>query len=98
MTWDLYIPDAIEVVAKKKNYNKKDIVSVKLICLDSIQMASLCVMLRIVPTNEIVLVNLRNYKILTDEASLEEIKEDSELQNTLKYIIQVKHKRKKPLI
>ena len=98
MTWDTYLADARKSVAEKKHWNINDIQLVKFICHDALNNVALYVMLKKVPENEILLVNLFSYNILTDICSMEDIKKDSELQNCLLYIIQIKSQKKLPLM
>jgi hypothetical protein len=97
-TFDRFVPDAIEKVAEKKGLNKDDIEFVKLLCLAANRGGNLYAMLRIIPTNKTVIVNLYSFDILTDRLTLEEIQEDTEDGIIYNYIKQFKKARKIPLM
>jgi hypothetical protein len=97
-TAERFVPDAIEWVAEKKGCNKEDITLLKLLCLTAIKGGNLYAMLRIIPTDKIIVVNLSSRDILTDRYTLAEIQEYTEDGVTLWYIKEYKKVKNIPLM
>ncbi len=97
-TEDQFVPDAIERAAEKNGCNKEDIVLLKLLCLTAIKGGNLYALLKIIPKDKTIVVNLTSFDILTDSYSLEEIQEYTEDGVTLWYITEYKKAKNLPLM
>jgi hypothetical protein len=95
MTWDSRVPDAIAKVAEAKHCQPSDIALTKLICTDSYNVSVLDALLRIVPRDESVLVDLHTNEIVTDDIPLDDLQGDSEVKSCLAYVLQVKQEKRK---
>ncbi len=84
-TLDAKIPAAIKAISEKKGISKNDIEFGKLVCLgpDSF---SFSVILKILSKGEEIVVDLEDFSALTDDETLEEIKNYSEARYALAYI------------
>jgi len=85
-TAEQFILEAIERAAEKNGCNKEDIILLKLLCLTDIKFGNLFAMLKIIPTNKIIVIHLPSLDIITDSYTLEEIQEYTEDGVTLRYI------------
>ena len=85
-TAEKFVPDAIERAAEKNGCNKEDIILLKLLCLTAIKGGNLYALLKIIPKDKIIVVNLSSLDIITDSYTLEEIQEYTEDGITAWYI------------
>jgi hypothetical protein len=98
-TGDRLIPFAVTNISYQKKCNPENVQVVRLICLNANELKPFYLWTKINPEKVDVLVSLYyKEKCLTDDYSIDQIKESSDFQNALAFIYQYKSIFKLPLI